>query len=108
MIPALMVMINCAGSHIIILHSLSRDEKRLDQFGVIVSFYAVRLFGCICSTFMHRRHLMVWNVFAPRLLFESAEFVVVTLFCFWCLFINWIKAIQLGRVRKKIIGSKMS
>jgi len=107
MVPPLLVIFNCYGSQIIILHHLSRDTARLDQFGVIVSLYAVRLFGCICSTFMHRRHLMVWNVFAPRLLFEAAEFVVVAVFCVWLLFINWIKAVRFGRLRNKIIGSKM-
>ena len=31
---------------------------------------------------------MVWNVFAPRLLFEASEFLVVTFFCFALLIIN--------------------
>ena len=66
-----------------------RDEKNeIDNFGIMTSFYSIRQLGCILSTFMHRRHLMVWNVFAPRLLFEIAEFLVFLIFCFLILSTN--------------------
>ena len=66
-----------------------RDEKNeIDNFGIMTSFYSIRQLGCILSTFMHRRHLMVWNVFAPRLLFEIAEFLVFLIFCFFILSTN--------------------
>ena len=66
-----------------------RDAKNeIDNFGIMTSFYSIRQLGCILSTFMHRRHLMVWNVFAPRLLFEIAEFLVFLIFCFLILSTN--------------------
>lgn len=36
----------------------------------ILFFHAVRLFGCMGAAALHRRHLMVWKIFAPRLLYE--------------------------------------
>merc|ERR1711911_256183 len=33
-------------------------------------FHAIRLFGCMGAAAIHRRHLMVWKIFAPRLLYE--------------------------------------
>ena len=88
------------SEQILLLHQLSRSSKKsfcseskgvttyfrdgelVENFGIFISFYSARLSGGIISTFMHRRHLMVWNVFAPRLLFEVVEFLTVILFCF--------------------------
>ncbi|KAI9564828.1 hypothetical protein GHT06_008569 [Daphnia sinensis] len=36
----------------------------------ILFFHAVRLLGCMGAAALHRRHLMVWKIFAPRLLYE--------------------------------------
>lgn len=31
-----------------------------------------------CSAALHRRHLMVWKIFAPRFVFEGVSFIVTT------------------------------
>ena len=52
---------------------------------------------------IHRRHLMVWKIFAPRFIFEGVSFIVtsivlISVFCFvlrvdsvlkhWCLLLE--------------------
>jgi len=106
-IPQFFTLISCFGSQVLLLHQLSRDEKNeIDNFGIVTSFYSIRQLGCILSTFMHRRHLMVWNVFAPRLLFEIAEFLVFLIFCFLILSTNKMKTRRLERIRQSILGRK--
>ncbi|EDO47657.1 predicted protein [Nematostella vectensis] len=36
----------------------------------------VKVLATACSAALHRRHLMVWKIFAPRFVFESASFLV--------------------------------
>lgn len=31
-----------------------------------------------CSAALHRRHLMVWKIFAPRFVFEGVSFIITT------------------------------
>ncbi|KAM9321969.1 GPI ethanolamine phosphate transferase 3 [Pholidichthys leucotaenia] len=40
----------------------------------------VQVFSSVCAAAILRRHLMVWKVFAPKLMFEASGFVVSTAF----------------------------
>ena len=37
--------------------------------------YLFQVFATACSAALHRRHLMVWKIFAPRFVFEGASFL---------------------------------
>uniref|UniRef100_A0A1B6K3N9 Uncharacterized protein n=3 Tax=Homalodisca liturata TaxID=320908 RepID=A0A1B6K3N9_9HEMI len=39
-------------------------------------FFGQRVFGCMLSASIHARHLMVWSIFAPKLIFEGIAFIV--------------------------------
>lgn len=41
-------------------------------------FHGIRTFGCMLAATIHCRHLMVWNVFSPKLIFEGLSFAVTT------------------------------
>ena len=43
----------------------------------ICSFLA-QLLATSCSAALHRRHLMVWKIFAPRFVFEGVSFLLTT------------------------------
>ncbi|XP_015523909.1 GPI ethanolamine phosphate transferase 3 isoform X1 [Neodiprion lecontei] len=43
-----------------------------------VLFHGIRMFGCMLAATMHCRHLMVWNVFSPKLIFQGLSFLVTT------------------------------
>ncbi|KAK7010593.1 GPI ethanolamine phosphate transferase 3 [Biomphalaria glabrata] len=50
---------------------------------------SLKLLFATCAAALHRRHLMVWKIFAPRLVYESALFVTVTACMFVvCLFVH--------------------
>jgi hypothetical protein len=51
---------------------------------------------------------MVWNVFAPRLLFEVLEFLTAVLFTFIILISNNWKRQKLREFREKILGKDSS
>ena len=44
---------------------------------VLTKTFIFQVLGSICAAFMHRRHLMVWQIFAPRLVYEVLGFFVV-------------------------------
>ncbi|XP_033210819.1 GPI ethanolamine phosphate transferase 3 isoform X2 [Belonocnema kinseyi] len=44
--------------------------------GKYVLFHGMRTFGCMLAATIHCRHLMVWNIFAPKLIFEGIGFLV--------------------------------
>jgi phosphatidylinositol glycan class O len=62
---------------------LERPEETLSQLLMLVSKYlalqSVRYLGTALAATILRRHLMVWKIFAPRFIFESAGFVVSAL-----------------------------
>ncbi|KAF7995365.1 hypothetical protein HCN44_006472 [Aphidius gifuensis] len=41
-----------------------------------ILFHAFRTFGCMLSATVHCRHLMVWKIFAPKLIFQGLGFLV--------------------------------
>lgn len=40
-------------------------------------FFGFRVFACMLSASIHARHLMVWKIFAPKLIFEGVSLFVV-------------------------------
>uniref|UniRef100_A0A7I4XSH3 GPI ethanolamine phosphate transferase 3 n=1 Tax=Haemonchus contortus TaxID=6289 RepID=A0A7I4XSH3_HAECO len=75
-VPAILVMSHIAMSAIIVplvipLHPFTNAESLYS----LVGFSAIpSLFSCIAAT-IHKRHLMVWKIFAPRFIFESFLFI---------------------------------
>ncbi|XP_058810269.1 GPI ethanolamine phosphate transferase 3 isoform X3 [Phymastichus coffea] len=43
--------------------------------GKYILFHAARVLVCMFATTIHCRHLMVWRIFAPKLIFESLSFI---------------------------------
>ncbi|XP_078484396.1 GPI ethanolamine phosphate transferase 3, catalytic subunit-like [Ciona intestinalis] len=50
-----------------------------DLFMKHTMLHCVKMFCCMVASFILRRHLMVWQIFAPRYLFELLSFCVVCL-----------------------------
>ncbi|XP_043474221.1 GPI ethanolamine phosphate transferase 3 [Leptopilina heterotoma] len=44
--------------------------------GKYILFHGMRTFGCMLAATIHCRHLMVWSIFAPKLIFEGIGFLV--------------------------------
>jgi len=57
--------------------------------------FVLQLIGCITAAFLHRRHLMVWQIFASRFLYESLSFLVVCV-------TSALTYIYLGRVERSL------
>ncbi|XP_046999252.1 GPI ethanolamine phosphate transferase 3 isoform X1 [Schistocerca americana] len=41
-----------------------------------IMFHGIRVFACMLAATIHCRHLMVWKIFAPKLIFEALSFFV--------------------------------
>ena len=63
-------------------------ETLVAQAGVLMrlDFSSLQLFATAGSAALHRRHLMVWKIFAPRFIFEAASFGLTT-FVLLCVFV---------------------
>ncbi|KAK0085316.1 hypothetical protein PV325_005426 [Microctonus aethiopoides] len=44
--------------------------------GKYLLIHGLRTFGCMFAATIHCRHLMVWKIFAPKLIFEGLSFLV--------------------------------
>jgi len=42
-------------------------------------YISIQMVACMLCVTIHRRHLMVWKIFAPRFIYEGATFLVVSL-----------------------------
>lgn len=50
--------------------------------------FSLRMTVTCVNVFIQRRHLMVWAIFAPKFIFDTASCVVVHLCCtLWCIFL---------------------
>ncbi|XP_014259723.1 GPI ethanolamine phosphate transferase 3 [Cimex lectularius] len=62
------------------------EEIRKQELFSLTSKYillqAFRVFICMFSACIHSRHLMVWKIFAPKLIFEAIGFIVSLPFLF--------------------------
>nr|CAB3264866.1 GPI ethanolamine phosphate transferase 3-like [Phallusia mammillata] len=100
--------------------SSSRDQRKFDSeldfvqsehfwpsmtdlFMKHILFQAVKMLGCMTSSFLHRRHLMVWWIFAPRYLYESVAFIVTCICSVLCFcYLARIKHCMEKWIHKKI------
>ncbi|XP_011505497.1 PREDICTED: GPI ethanolamine phosphate transferase 3 isoform X2 [Ceratosolen solmsi marchali] len=44
--------------------------------GKYILLHAARVFVCMLAATVHCRHLMVWTIFAPKLIFEGISFII--------------------------------
>ncbi|OUC46084.1 hypothetical protein D917_01681 [Trichinella nativa] len=102
-LQTLLVMLNISASFVFVVLFLpmvvfTRDEHSAAQvaatdaqsrncsmriFTCNVLFLTVlgtKLFFCVLACALHRRHLMVWKIFAPKFIFESGLFFVTSVF----------------------------
>ena len=72
----------------------------------IYLFIYLQLLATCCSAAVHRRHLMVWKIFAPRFVFEGVSFLLITVvLCFSYLVVlridqslrSWFKNLEESR-----------
>ncbi|XP_054277929.1 GPI ethanolamine phosphate transferase 3-like [Macrosteles quadrilineatus] len=104
-VPAVLVIGNVFSSHILhatllpllvivpqtlasSMHDAKRAELNLFErdrqmnravFKLIIQymlFFSLRVFGCMLAASIHARHLMVWSIFTPKLIFEGIGFVL--------------------------------
>ena len=73
---------------------------------LIYLFIYLQLLATCCSAAVHRRHLMVWKIFAPRFVFEGVSFLLITVvLCFSYLVVlridqslrSWFKNLEESR-----------
>uniref|UniRef100_A0A0N4VFJ6 GPI ethanolamine phosphate transferase 3 n=1 Tax=Enterobius vermicularis TaxID=51028 RepID=A0A0N4VFJ6_ENTVE len=99
-VPAMLIICHLFSSHIIIIAALPysiakhvESDPFFSPYGLIRrSSLFLLLYGfqvlCICvAAFVHRRHLMVWKIFAPKFVFESVSLLVV---CITLVLVNLI------------------
>ncbi|XP_006814141.1 GPI ethanolamine phosphate transferase 3, catalytic subunit-like [Saccoglossus kowalevskii] len=65
-------------------------------FMMYTIFLAVRFLGTMVSAGIHRRHLMVWKIFAPRFVFEGVSFLLTMTI----IFIIYLILLRLDKVLK--------
>lgn len=53
----------------------------------LLFLHSWKLFAVCAASFIHRRHLMVWKIFAPKFIFESVSFCVT---CVVLIFTNFV------------------
>ncbi|PFX20099.1 GPI ethanolamine phosphate transferase 3 [Stylophora pistillata] len=60
----------------------SPELLRTRMFRLLVTYqtlHGLKLLATCCSAAVHRRHLMVWKIFAPRFVFEGVSFLLLTM-----------------------------
>ncbi|CAL8069469.1 unnamed protein product [Orchesella dallaii] len=57
----------------------AKRRKAYILCGKYIFLHGVKLLACMACAGWHRRHLMVWKIFAPKFIFETVSFIV-TLF----------------------------
>ncbi|GFO44729.1 GPI ethanolamine phosphate transferase 3-like [Plakobranchus ocellatus] len=62
---------------------------------------SLKLFSAACAAALHRRHLMVWKIFAPRLVYEAAFFVTTSV----CVLIAYLFVLRVDKALTKFVES---
>lgn len=55
-----------------------------------ILFFGIRMFACMLAATIHCRHLMVWKIFAPKLIFEGLGLFVVLI----CVLLSYLLMIR--------------
>lgn len=65
----------------------------------------LQVLGSVLAAFLHRRHLMVWKIFAPRVVFESMTsftvFAASILLFMFLLRVDWTLTKWMHNFQKK-------
>ena len=59
-------------------HVHDKNRGSIVRFLFNICSFLVQLLATCCSAALHRRHLMVWKIFAPRFVFEGVSFLMTT------------------------------
>lgn len=86
-----LVTMNSIGSFLVFnsaaAYLLTQSKRKDEAFRILLLHRHFLLFMSVLFTAIHRRHLMVWNVFAPRFMFAAIETlcfdVLMILFTFY-------------------------
>jgi hypothetical protein len=72
-----LVTMNSIGSFLVFnsasAYLLTQSKRKDEAFRILLLHRHFLLFMSVLFTAIHRRHLMVWNVFAPRFMFAAIE-----------------------------------
>lgn len=60
----------------------------------------MQTFGCMLSATVHCRHLMVWKIFAPKLIFQGLGFLITLS----SILITYFFVIRIDRQVEKLIA----
>lgn len=56
---------------------ISPHHRLLRRSYLFLFLHSWKLFAVLAAAVIHRRHLMVWKIFAPKFIFESVSFCVI-------------------------------
>uniref|UniRef100_A0AC35G7X6 GPI ethanolamine phosphate transferase 3 n=1 Tax=Panagrolaimus sp. PS1159 TaxID=55785 RepID=A0AC35G7X6_9BILA len=77
-IPGSLVFLHLFASIVILqLHDFSLDRSSTPQIITLIAFSSFKATFVSLAAFIHRRHLMLFKVFAPKFIFEGIGFVVL-------------------------------
>ncbi|CAH0550921.1 unnamed protein product [Brassicogethes aeneus] len=65
-----------------------------------VMCHGLRVFACMLSATIHCRHLMVWKIFAPKLIFESIGMIVTIA----SVFLGYLVLIRINKKVDKLVS----
>ena len=84
----LQVISHTYSMHVLVFLLLMKSVNMNNVWGVIVTQRMLVVVTTFTSSFLHRNHLFVWSVFAPKVLIESSHSVVllveILLYCVSC------------------------
>ncbi|XP_041373818.1 GPI ethanolamine phosphate transferase 3-like [Gigantopelta aegis] len=69
-----------------------------------ILFSSIKLLGSVVAAAMHRRHLMVWKIFAPRFMFESISNIVIYI----VLFLVYLFVLRVDSALSKFVKTSMT
>lgn len=82
-------------THVNLAKNMSQDKRIAGMGNVVICLYfsLEQLLATCCSAALHRRHLMVWKIFAPRFVFEGVSFLLTTV----VLVINFLAVLRVDQ-----------
>lgn len=68
----------CANILTVLLLPLHQSFSRTETLSSLMATGSIRALFVSLAALLHRRHLMVWKIFAPHFIFEAVSFLVLT------------------------------
>ena len=75
-----------------------------DEFQYFDSYYdhiSPQMLSAACAAALHRRHLMVWKIFAPRLVYEVAFFLTTSI----CVMLAYLFVLRVDKALTKFVDN---